>query len=489
MTDKHIIDGYEPVIGLEVHAQLSTDSKIFCGCKAEYGAPPNTLTCPVCLGLPGALPVLNKKAVEYAIRMILAVEGKVQLHSIFARKNYFYPDLPKGYQISQFDLPLGEGGIIGFLMDADKNRKTIRLKRIHLEEDAGKSLHPESGEGYTRIDLNRCGVPLIEIVTEPDINTPQEAYGYLVKLKQMLRYLRICTADMEQGHLRCDANVSVRPADLPTLGVRTEVKNLNSFKAVEKALAYEIERQIGILKSGGKIEQCTLLWDDRRQVAEPMRSKEESHDYRYFPEPDLVNLTIDEGRLEEIKAGLPELAEGRAKRFVMQYNIPEYDAMVLTDSRELADYYEEVMKEFNDGKAASNWIMTELLRIINEEKADIETFRITPKMLAELLGHIQSGKISGKIAKDVFAEMIMTSKTAEEIILSKGLTQISDDSLIRNVIAKVIAENDDNLRKYLSGKTQIFGFFVGQVIKETGGKANPGLVNKLLRERLDEHAG
>ena len=489
MADRHIIDGYEPVIGLEVHAQLSADSKIFCGCKAEYGAPPNSLTCPVCLGLPGALPVLNKKAVEYAMKMILAVGGEVQLRSVFARKNYFYPDLPKGYQISQFDLPLGEGGVVEFQIEGGKSRKTVRLKRIHLEEDAGKSLHPESGEDFTRIDLNRCGVPLIEIVTEPEINTPQEAYGYLTKLKQMLQYLRICSADMEKGHLRCDANVSVRPAGAHILGIRTEVKNLNSFKAVEKALAYEIERQIGILKSGGKIEQCTLLWDDKRQAAESMRSKEESHDYRYFPEPDLVNLTIDEVWLEKIRAELPELAEARVKRFISQYNIPEYDAMVLTDSRELADYYEDLMKEFNDGKAASNWIMTELLRVLNEERADIATFRIKPKMLAELLGYVQSGKISGKIAKDVFVEMIETSKTAGEIILSKGLTQISDDSLIRGVIAKVIAENDDNLRKYLSGTKQIFGFFVGQVIKETGGKANPGLVNKLLKEKLDDLAG
>ncbi len=489
MSDKYAVEGYEPVIGLEVHAQLTTVSKIFCGCRVEYGAPPNTQTCPVCLGLPGVLPVLNKKAVEYALRMILAVGGKVKGRSVFARKNYFYPDLPKGYQISQYDLPLGEGGKIEFSNETGQKSKMVHLTRIHLEEDAGKSLHPESGEDYTRVDFNRCGVPLIEIVTEPEIADPREAYGFLIKLKQILQYLQICAADMEKGQLRCDANVSVRPVGSDRLGVKTEVKNLNSFKAVEKALNFEIERQIGLLKSGHKIEQCTMLWEEKRQVAEPMRSKEESNDYRYFPEPDLTELVIDDAWLEKVRAGLPELPEARARRLVNQYNIPEYDAMVLTDNRDMADYYEEVMRGFSDGKAASNWIMTELLKIINEEKAGIASFRINPKMMAELLNYIQSGEISGKIAKDVFAEMVISSKSAREIISSKGLTQISDDSFIRGVIGKVISENEENLKKYLSGKTQLFGFFVGQVMKETEGKANPGLVNKLLREKLDEFAG
>jgi aspartyl-tRNA(Asn)/glutamyl-tRNA(Gln) amidotransferase subunit B len=488
MADSLTISGYEAVIGLEVHAQLSTESKIFCGCRVEFGAPPNSLTCPVCLGLPGALPALNKKTVEYALRMILAIDGTVRLRSVFARKNYFYPDLPKGYQISQFDLPIGEGGEIAIPIPGEKRKKVIRLRRIHLEEDAGKSLHPESGEKFTRVDFNRCGVPLIEIVTEPDICSPQEAYAYLIKLKQILQFLGICTADMEKGHLRCDANISIRPIGLSKMGAKTEIKNLNSFKAVEKALAFEIEHQVQVLQSGGIIKQCTMLWDDKHQVAEPMRSKEESHDYRYFPEPDLVNLVVTEEWLNQVKATLPELPEIRAARFVRQYNIPEYDANVLTESRELADYYEKVMQNFGDGKAASNWIMTQLLKVINEEKAELENYHISPVMIAELLNFVQSGKISGKIAKDVFEEMVATSKTAGEIISSRGLTQISDDSLIREVIAKVLAENENNLKKYLSGKKQIFGHFVGQIMKETGGKANPGLVNKILQEKLDELA-
>jgi aspartyl-tRNA(Asn)/glutamyl-tRNA(Gln) amidotransferase subunit B len=489
MADKYIIEGYEPVIGLEVHAQLTTATKIFCGCKVEYGAPPNSLTCPVCLGLPGALPVLNKKAVEYAIRMILATGGNVRLRSVFARKNYFYPDLPKGYQISQYDMPLGEGGEVSFRLDNGGEYKTVHLKRIHLEEDAGKSIHPEGVGNQTRLDLNRCGVPLIEIVTEPDIGSPREAYGYLIKLKQILQYLGICTGDMEKGHLRCDANVSVRPVGEGYLGVKTEVKNLNSFKWVERALGFEIERQVAVVKSGGVVEQTTMLWDERHQAAEPMRSKEESHDYRYFPEPDLVNLVIDDGWLKSIKSDLPELAEARARRFAAQYHIPEYDAAVLTESRELADYYEAVMKDFDDGKAASNWIMTELLKVINEEKADIANFRVAPKMLAELLSYIKDGKISGKIAKEVFSEMLISARPAGEIIETRGLIQISDNVYIKEVISRVIRENEGNLKKYLAGKKQLFGFFVGQVMKETEGKANPSVVNKLLQEKLDELAG
>ena len=489
MADRYQIDGYEPVIGLEVHAQLTTDSKIFCGCRVEYGAPPNTLTCPVCLGLPGALPVLNKRAVEFAMRMILAVGGTVRLRSVFARKNYFYPDLPKGYQISQYDQPIGDGGELVYRLYPGERGKTVRLKRIHLEEDAGKSLHPESGEGQTRIDLNRCGIPLLEIVTEPEIFSPQEAYGYLVRLKQVLQYLQICTADMEKGHLRCDANVSVRLAGSERLGVKTEVKNMNSFKGVERALTFEIERQVGVLKSGGTVEQMTLLWDEKHQEAEPMRTKEESHDYRYFPEPDLVNLVIDREWLESVRRSLPELPDARARRFMQQYIIPGYDAAVLTESRGLANYYESVMAGFKDGKAASNWIMTELLKAVNEEKSDITDFHIKPPMIAELLNHVQTGQISGKMAKEIFEEMLASSKSAGEIIKARGIVQISDDAVIGGIIVKVLSENQQNLQKYLSGKTQLFGFFVGQVMKETKGKANPGLVNKILQEKLDELAG
>jgi aspartyl-tRNA(Asn)/glutamyl-tRNA(Gln) amidotransferase subunit B len=476
---------FEAVIGLEVHAQLATSSKIFCGCRVEFGAPPNSLTCPVCQGLPGALPVLNKKAVEYAVRMILATGGTVNQRSIFARKNYFYPDLPKGYQISQHETPLGIGGSLVIPASGGNDRKVIRLKRVHLEEDAGKSLHPEAGENYTRIDLNRCGTPLIEIVTEPDIKSPHEAYAYLVMLKQILQYLEICTGDMEKGHLRCDANISVRPAESPELGTRTELKNLNSFRWVERALAYEIERQTKIIESGAKVEQLTLLWNEKKQIAEPMRSKEESHDYRYFPEPDLVNLVIDDDWLKSIKVSLPELPEQRAARFVKQYQIPEYDAGVLTSSRGLADYYETVMKGYSDGKTASNWIMTEIMRVLNEEKSEIESFRLTPQATAELLNLVKDGTVSGKIAKEIFAEMLATGLSASEVLSAKGLTQISDSTLISEVIERVLAQDRENLRKYLSGKTQIFGYFVGAVMKETKGKANPALVNKLLKEKLD----
>lgn len=477
------IKEYEPVIGLEVHAQLLTASKMFCGCRAEFGALRNSHTCPVCLGHPGALPVLNKRAVEYAIKMILAVGGEVKYHSVFARKNYFYPDLPKGYQISQYDRPIGVGGKVH--IDLKDYSKTISIARIHLEEDAAKLLHPEHGEGETRIDFNRCGVPLIEIVSKPDIRTPHEARAYLNKMKQVLRYLNVCSGDMEKGALRCDANVSLRLRGSEGFGIRTELKNLNSFKAVEKALTYEIERQAKILESGGVVSQATMLWDENRQKTELMRGKEESEDYRYFPEPDLINLEIDEKWIEDIKSSLPELPDAKMNRIVKEYGIPRYDAAVLTDSPEPADYFEEVAMGVGDKKLASNWVMVELLRVVRERKADIRSFVVKPEMLAELLQNIESGIISQKMAKEIFEEMVNTGKRAAAIIDEKGLKQITDKDELSCAVGIVLNAQKDQVEKYKGGKTGLFEFFVGQVMKETEGKANPRVVRDILKEKLD----
>lgn len=475
---------YESIIGLEVHAQLRTDSKIFCGCSAKYGGEANSQTCPVCLGMPGVLPVLNEKAIEYAIQMVLAVGGRVNPQSVFSRKNYFYPDLPKGYQISQYDQPLAEGGSISIETKAGK--KKINLTRIHLEEDAGKSVHSEDGSGFegTLVDLNRCGVPLIEIVSQPDIRSPQEAYLYLMKLKQILEYLEICSGNMEEGSLRCDANVSVRLAGREKFGTKTEVKNMNSFRGVEKALTFEIQRQIGILEKGGIVEQVTMLWDDNRQVVLPMRGKEFSHDYRYFPEPDLVTLNISKEWLEKIKRSLPELPDEKKGRFVKQYLIPEYDAEVLSSNKALASYYEETVKAYSNPKMVSNWIMTEVLKELKEKKLEIKEFKVSSGNLAELLVEVEKETISGKMAKEIFAEMAGTGQRASEIIQKKGLLQITNVSEIEAVVLEVLKENRDEVDRYLSGKDKLFGFFVGEVMRKTDGKANPALVNKILREKL-----
>ncbi|MFQ6091814.1 MAG: Asp-tRNA(Asn)/Glu-tRNA(Gln) amidotransferase subunit GatB [bacterium] len=475
---------YEVVIGLEVHAQLLTESKIFCGCPTMFGSEPNTQVCPVCLGLPGVIPVLNRKAVELALRLALATEGTIARACRFARKNYFYPDLPKGYQISQYEEPLSCEGHIN--IDIDGVTKRIGLTRIHLEEDAGKSIHPEGAGEETRVDVNRCGVPLVEIVTKPDLRSPNEAALFLTKLRQLVQYLDICDGNMEQGSLRCDANISVRPLGSDGLGVKAEMKNMNSIKGVQRALEFEAERQIRVLKKGGRIVQETMLWDETRGVAVPMRSKEEEHDYRYFPEPDLVALEISDAWIDEIRRGLPELPERRKERFVNRYGIPEYDAEVLTATKDLANYYEACVGLYNDPKVVSNWVMGAVLRALKERNIDIADFWIRPKDLADMLNLVADGTISGKMAKAVFREMVQTRKGPDEIVREKGLVQITDPSAIERIIDDVLQANKEAVRRYQAGKRQLFGYFVGQIMKATEGKANPKMVNEILRKKLEK---
>ena len=477
---------YEAVIGLEVHTQLKTRSKIFCACSTEFGAKPNHNTCPICQGMPGVLPVLNKQVVEFGIRTALAMNCTIAGYSLFARKNYFYPDLPKAYQISQYELPLAQHGWIEIQVDGIS--KKIGVTRIHMEEDAGKSIHDENITGsknYSFIDFNRCGVPLLEIVSEPDMRSPEEAREYLLKLKGILEYLEVSDCNMEEGSLRCDANISVRPKGSTKLGTKTEVKNMNSFKNVQKALEYEIARQIQILEEGGRIIQETRLWDGDQGVTRPMRSKEEAHDYRYFPEPDLVPLVIDKEWIEQIRKSLPELADARTARFISQYGIPEYDARVLTASKFVADYYENTVRLYPNPKVVSNWVMGDILRKLKEhEEADTRTCPITPQHLAGMLKLIEEGTISGKIAKTVFEDMYATGKMPEEIVKEKGLVQITDEKEVAVVVDRVIAANPETVAQYKAGKQKAFGFFVGEVMKATQGKANPQLVNKLLKEKL-----
>ncbi|MGH7404776.1 MAG: Asp-tRNA(Asn)/Glu-tRNA(Gln) amidotransferase subunit GatB [Candidatus Methylomirabilales bacterium] len=475
---------YEAVIGLEVHAQLLTASKIFCGCSTRFGEAPNSQTCPVCLGLPGVLPVLNKKAVEFAIRTALAVRGSIAAHSVFARKNYFYPDLPKDYQISQYELPLSTGGFVE--VNNNGMARRVRIRRVHLEEDAGKLLHAGTMDRaeYSLVDFNRCGVPLMEMVTEPDLRTPEAAAEFLKELRATLQYLGVSQGNMEEGNLRCDANVSVRPAGSAELGVKTEVKNMNSFKNVQRALEYEIERQIRLLKSGQPIVQETHLWDATQGITLPMRGKEEAHDYRYFPEPDLVPLEISPAWVEEIAASLPELPAERRQRFVQVYGLPEYDAAVLTASKALANFFEECTHRHRDVKLVSNWIMSELLGYLNREGKEITESPVTPAQLAALLKLIQEGVISGKIAKVVFEEMYQTGKSPEAIIQEKGLIQITDQEELGRIVDQVLAENPGPVSDFRGGKEKARTALVGAVMRATKGKANPQLVNDLLREKL-----
>jgi len=474
---------YEAVIGLEVHAQLQTNTKIFCGCETKFGEDANTRTCPVCIGMPGVLPVLNKKAVEFIVKTGLATHCTISSYSRFARKNYFYPDLPKGYQISQYELPVCEGGYVEIMVDGKIKR--IGLTRIHLEEDAGKNLHQPEG-GASLVDLNRAGTPLMEIVSEPDIRSSEEASEYLKKLRAILRYIEVSDADMEKGNFRCDANVSIRPVGAKEFGTRAEVKNVNSFKFVQKALEYEIKRQAQVLDDGGKVIQETRLFDSTKGVTFSMRSKEEAHDYRYFPEPDLVPIVVSRETVEDVKKTIPELPDARRERFAKEYGLPEYDADMLTQSRALAAYFEETAKLSGQPKVASNWIMGELMRLLNAENKEIEDCPIKPDRLARMIKMINDGVISTKIAKTVFEEMYKTGKDAEVVVKEQGLVQVSDTGAIETIIDEVIKANPAQAADYKAGKDKLFGFFVGQVMKASKGKANPELVNQLLKKKLAE---
>lgn len=473
---------WETVIGLEIHAQLATRSKIFSGASTAYGAAPNTQVCAIDLGMPGVLPVLNEQAVRMAVKFGMAIEAEIAPYSVFARKNYFYPDLPKGYQISQFELPIVGNGHLDILLDGEIKR--IGVTRAHLEEDAGKSLH-EDFHGLTGVDLNRAGTPLLEIVSEPDMRSAKEAVAYMKKLHALVRYLEICDGNMQEGSFRCDANISVRPAGQQEFGTRTEIKNLNSFRFVEKAIDYEVERQIDLLESGGVVVQETRLYDSGKDETRSMRGKEEANDYRYFPDPDLLPVVIEDALKEEVKAELPELPDAKRERFKSQYGQDQDTASALTSSRELADYFEALVRESGcDARLCSNWVMGELAGALNKDALDITDSPIGHERLAGLLKRIADNTISGKIAKQVFEEMWQGDATADAIIEAKGLRQITDSGAIEKIIDQVIADNPGQVEQYLGGKEKLFGFFVGQVMKATQGKANPAEVNRMLKEKL-----
>jgi aspartyl-tRNA(Asn)/glutamyl-tRNA(Gln) amidotransferase subunit B len=487
---------YEAVIGLEIHAQLSTESKMFCGCSTRFGDEPNSNTCPVCLGLPGALPVPNRRAVEMAARAALALNLQINRESIFSRKNYFYPDLPKGYQISQYDRPFSEHGWVE-IPTAERNEaghpiewkiKRFRITRLHIEEDAGKSLHegmPESA-AKSYVDLNRSGVPLVEIVSEPDFRSSWEAYDYVQYLRRTLQYIGVCEGNMEEGNLRCDANVSVRPRGSSEFGTKVELKNLNSFRFLQKALEYEIDRQIAAIESGLEIVQETRLWNERESRTYSMRSKEYAHDYRYFPEPDLPPLVISDSLIERLKREMPELPEARRRRFMKEYGLGFEMAAQLTDTRAMADYFEATARSSGNAKAAANWILNELVRELKTTGVDISASPVSPDRLAAMIKMIDCGHISGKIAKDVLVEMCRRGLDPEEVVRRMGGGQISDEAEIRALAARVIAENAKQLEQYRAGKSALFGFFVGQIMKASGGRANPQVVNRILKEILEE---
>ncbi|MDR9501509.1 MAG: Asp-tRNA(Asn)/Glu-tRNA(Gln) amidotransferase subunit GatB [Desulfurivibrionaceae bacterium] len=475
---------FEIVIGLEVHAQMKTKSKIFCSCSTEFGKPPNSNTCPVCLGMPGVLPVLNREVVESAIKLGLATHCQISRRNVFARKNYFYPDLPKGYQISQFDLPICEHGHLD--LEVEGRARRIGITRIHMEEDAGKLIHDDRATA-SYVDLNRAGTPLLEIVSEPDIRSPQEAAAYLRKMHAIVTYLDICDGNMQEGSFRCDANISLRPVGQEELGIRTELKNMNSFRNVEKALEYEVRRQRDILLDGGSIVQQTLLWDPDKQATNSMRGKEEAHDYRYFPDPDLVPVVIDQQWIDGVEANLPELPDQRLARFMDTLGLGREEAAILTSERGLADYFEAALAEYDHPRKMANWIMTEVMRVLKgQEGMTIALFPVTPANLGRLLAMVDQGLISGKIAKTVFEEMILSGRDGATIVKEKNLLQVSDQGEILTMVREILAANPAQVQQFKEGKTKVMGFFVGQLMKASKGKANPQMANELFSQELDK---